>query len=196
MRNNTNIVHVVIDIETLGTVTSMLKKGTCPILQAAYTLVKYHPKDQQWRLSGGAGFTFSLGVQNELDACPETVRWHIEHNKDNYISQLRTSLEAPLDSADYFKQALEAIIRDEQEVHYWSRGKDFDFTILASYAMQNNISYPFMHEYAFTRTHCIRDLETFFGIDRQQFKNGNPHCAMHDTEHEARILSHWLNGGK
>ncbi|MBS7837355.1 3'-5' exoribonuclease domain-containing protein [Wohlfahrtiimonas chitiniclastica] len=199
MRNNTNITHVVIDIETLGTVTSMLKKGTCPILQAAYTVVKYYPKDSQWRLMGGAGFTFSLGNQNEFDACADTVNWHMSKNNENYVSQLKASLDAQLDSADYFRQSLEAINieakNEGKELHFWSRGKDFDFPILTSYAMQNNFTYPFMRDFGFTRTHCLRDLEKFFGIDGKQFKNTNPHDAMHDADQEARVLCHWLNGG-
>ena len=199
MRNNTNIIHVVIDIETLGTVASMLKKGTCPILQAAFTTVKYYPEDSQWRLMGGAGFTFSLGNQHENHACQETVAWHIEHNRDNYISQSKASIETHLDSADEFRKALESIYieaRNEgKELHFWSRGKDFDFPILTSYAMQNNFTYPFMRDFGFSRTHCLRDLEKFFGIDGKQFKNNNPHDAMYDSEQEAKVLCHWLNGG-
>lgn len=193
MRNNTNITHVVLDVETLGTVASMLKKGTCPILQTAYTIVKYYPEDSQWRLMGGAGFTFSLGNQHENHACQETVAWHIEHNRDNYISQSKASVEAHLDSADEFRKALEEIASGASEVHYWARGKDFDFPILTSYAMQNNFTYPFMRDYAFSRIHCIRDLEKFFGIDGKQYANTNPHNAFDDAVQEAKVLCHWLN---
>lgn len=200
MRNHTNIIHVVIDIETLGTVASMLKKGTCPILQAAFTTVKYYPEDSQWRLSAGDCFTFSLGNQNEMDACADTVNLHITNNNENYVSQLKASLDAQLDSADYFRQALEYLHEqaksEGKELHFWSRGKDFDFPILTSYAMQNNFTYPFMRDFGFTRIHCIRDLEKFFGIDGKQFKNANPHDAMYDSNQEAKVLCHWLNGGE
>lgn len=198
MRNNTNIIHVVIDAETLGTVASMLKKGTCPILQAAYIEVQYVA--DQWQIVSGNCATFSLGNQNELDACQETVNWHTTNNNANYVSQLKASLDAQLDSADAFRQWLEAINarakNEDKEVRYWSRGKDFDFPILTSYAMQNNFTYPFMRDYGFARTHCIRDLEKFFGIDGKQFKNANQHDAFCDAEQEARVLCHWLNGGK
>lgn len=197
MRNKTNITHVVIDIETLGTTQSLAKKGTCPILQAAYTEVQYIANE--WQIVNGNCATFSLGNQNELDACPETVNWHTTHNSENYVSQLKASLDAQLDSADAFRQWLEAINtrakNEGKELHFWSRGKDFDFPILASYAVQNNFTYPFMRDFGFIRTHCLRDLESFFEINGKQFKNTNPHDAMHDADQEARVLCYWLNGG-
>ena len=197
MRNNTNIIHVVIDIETLGTVASMLKKGTCPIIQAAFTEVSHI--GSEWIIANGNCTPFSLGNQHEFDADQDTVYWHTTNNNENYVSQLRDALECSLDQADVFRRWLEAINarakNEGKEVRYWSRGKDFDFPILTSYAMQNNFTYPFMRDYGFSRTHCIRDLEKFFGIDGKQFKNSNPHDAMYDSEQEAKVLCHWLNGG-
>lgn len=194
MLNNTNIIHLVIDIETLGIVQSLAKKGTCPILEAAFATVEYI--DNQWMVTISGENTFSLGNQFEEHADKETIEWHSTKNKENYVEMLRASLESPLNVADGFSNSLEAINdmakESGKEVHYWAQGKDFDYTILSAYAVQNNFTYPFMRDFNFTKTHCLRDLIAFTG-HKTSIKNNRPHRAHDDAVFEASVLAEILN---
>lgn len=194
MRNKDSV-HIVIDIETLGTIDSLLQLGGCPILEAAFVIVEY--QDAEFKVTRQLAMPFSFNDQDDDDLYidSETEDWHQKMNL-NYQNQIERYYDVHF-CASEFRNALfdmyQSAKNSGKTVHFWSKGKDFDFTILKDYALKNGITYPFMEDYNFTKTHCLRDLIYFTGFDEKTIANPNPHDALSDALTEAKILAEILN---
>lgn len=196
MIRDANSIHIVIDIETLGTVDSLLRLGGCPILEAAFSVVQYI--NGKFDIAYSESATFNLKEQLTKRQCidEDMVKWHKNHNP-NYILQSKRSRNESIAHPFHFESSLKYICARAgfryQNVHFWAKDKDFDFIILRAYAMQFGAEYPFLKGVHRSRIHCLRDLIYFSGFDEISIKNPNPNDALSDAITEAKILVAILN---
>lgn len=190
-----NAVHLVIDVETTGLVETIATKGGCEILEAAVSVVYWDKFLEKWTTTAPKGVMFPVQFK---EAEESVFNWYhsSEANKKNMndMAIAISMLKDPRHSD--FNAAIQSILEGAQktlgdiDVHYWSRGKDFDFPILNAHAAQKGFEYPWLK--AFHNRHCLRDLEYFTGI-KPEAENKHPHRAATDALHEAKHLALILN---
>lgn len=175
--------HIVIDIETLGTLETLIDQGSCIVLEAAFIVID--------KLQITHQFTAAFNIKNQQDHgikgfSKDTVNWwHKPEMSSKYVALKKACDEATEQNVHMFCSELR---QHCQQARYWSLGKDFDYPILGAFLRKYHHQAPWLSGFKFKRTHCIRDFIFFSEFKKKSVPNADAHRALPDAIHEATIL--------
>ncbi len=188
----TGDVHVMLDIETLGTAPGckVLQIGAVVFSPGCYNVRSFQAK-------------ISPGDQGALVADPATVKWWSE--QDEWARNAVFGLGAvPLhDALEKFSRFLEVVEQDKYQfgaelpnVYIWGNGAGFDMPILAAAYRAMGLSVPWM----FYNERCYRTLKNLHREVPMVIKPAVKHDAFEDALaqaiHAGEILNRSEHGWK
>jgi len=179
-------VHVVIDLETLGT-----RPGSV-VLQIGAESFRLNPSELN-PISG-----FSLCIDPELSRAAgftvdeETKHWWHNQNPEtrrDVFSGTTSPFQALMEFGTYLKG-----LGDKSRVYVWGNSPRFDCGLLEAYYHHYALEIP----WEFRNERDLRTLAAMYphvyASAKELFTNGNPHNGYWDAAYEANVIQYMLRG--
>ena len=170
-----DLVHVVIDLETMGTLPG------CAVVAIGAVVVNLNA-DNPIGDTFSEHITLESNVAHGLRLEPDTVRWWLEQSEPARaaITDARSALQSAIIRFDDFLN--DACEGDRYRLRVWGCGSDFDNAILAAAYRAVGFDTGWPH----WGNRCLRTLLATHPVDR--VKPEAPHVALLDAIAQAKTL--------
>lgn len=166
--NETNMCHIMIDLETLGT------KSNSVILSIGVV---------QFDLIGNMLDRFHEGI--EIQSCLDvglqvdggTIAWWLDQKHEN-IQRLNSLSKSPL---YIVLNALEDCFKLADKLYMWSHGSNFDLVLLEN-------AYKAISREVWWEYRNVRDTRTLFDLANYEYISKGGHDALEDARNQAKAV--------
>ena len=178
----TDIPHVMIDLETMGTscIAAPMSIGAVKFDMDGKILDRFHK---------GISLKSCVSIGMEMDV--DTVAWWLKQSKENQERVLALKAENIGVVLQMFEGWLHPL--NKYMTNVWSHGSNFDTVILTN-------AYKLLGKEVWWKYSNVRDTRTLFDIAGYEYKAKGGHDALEDAENQALAVceayKQLMKGGK